>query len=295
MTQMSRKLTLLDGGMGREIKKRISHFDSNLWSASAFDENDNLIVEIHRDFIAAGATVITTNNYALVPSILEKADRMNEFERLTKRSGELAHIARRQNRNIQIAGSLPPLKSTYRPDLILSTDAAQPIYNQIATWLSPFADIFLIESMSSIAEAKAAIAVAETFSQPIWVAFILDDQHPTQLLSGDPVKNITTELQAFSLDAILFNCCHASSITPALKMLNFDGKTGGYANAFNALPKHWHHGDPRGTDKNILPENYTRHATDWVHAGASIVGGCCEIGPDYIQHLATAFRNDLIL
>ncbi len=288
---MKKNITILDGGMGREIKKRLPHFDLNLWSASAFDGYDDLIIEIHREFIAAGASVITTNNYAVVPSILEKADRLNQFERLTKRSGMIANIARETSPNVQIAGSLPPLKSSYRPDLVPSKDKALPIYDQIATWLSPLVDILLLESMSSIDEAKTAISIAETFDRPVWVAFIVDDQQPTQLLSGEPVSDIVEALNKFSVDAILFNCCHASSITIALNELQFKGITGGYANAFNALPKNWHHGDPRGTDHTISPGTYTKHAEDWVQAGASIIGGCCEIGPNYIQHLSSAFAT----
>ena len=289
---MKKNITILDGGMGREIKKRLSHFDLNLWSASAFDGHEDLIVKIHRDYIEAGATVITTNNYAVVPSILEKSDRLDQFERLTKLSAELAVLARQNSANIQIAGSLPPLRSTYRPDLVPNKNEAMPIYNQIASWLAPNVDILLIESMSSIDEANSALSIALAYNVPVWISFILDDTNPTQILSGEAVSDIPKALQAFSIEAILFNCCQVNSITTALNTLDFDGKTGGYANAFKPLPKNWHHGDPRGTDQTMSPEAYTMHAKCWSKAGATIVGGCCEIGPRNIRHLTKAFATN---
>lgn len=214
---------------------------------------------------------------------------------LNKRAAELAQIARSNNTKIQIAGSLPPLKSTYRPDLVLPEAEARPIYHHIASWLQPFVDIYLIESMSSISEAIAGLRAVEPFKTPTWLAFILDDNQPHQLLSGERVADIPLALEGFTIDAVLFNCCQPKSIAPALTALNFDGKTGGYANAFSELPDDWVHGDPRETDQRISPKTYTRFVENWIQAGASIIGGCCEIGPEHIQHLARAFRNDLAL
>ncbi len=283
---MAKNITLLDGGMGREIKARLSSFDPLLWSASAFDRDDELIIDIHRDFIAAGATVITTNNYAVVPAILEQSKIPHQFENFTKKSALLANQARQFVKpTIKIAGSLPPLKSTYRPDLALPKEEAQPIYEQISSWLAPIVDYLFIESMSSIDEAASAFLVAKNFGLPIWISFILDDQNPGHLLSGEHVSLIPKHFPSQFVEAILFNCCHAISITEGLKRFNFDGRTGGYANAFTALNPNWTHGKLRGDDDRMTPEIYSSHARDWINNGASIIGGCCGIGPQFINHL----------
>ena len=283
---MTKKITILDGGMGREIKARLSSFDPLLWSASAFNRDDELIIDIHRDFIAAGATVITTNNYAVVPAILEQAKIPHQFENFTKKSALLANQARQEvTTDIKIAGSLPPLKSTYRPDLALPKEEARPIYEQIASWLAPIVDYLLIESMSSIDEALSAFLVAKNFGLPIWISFILDDQNPGHLLSGEHISDIPNHFPAKFVDAILFNCCHAVTITKGLQILSFDGLTGGYANAFTALTPNWTHGKLRGTDARMTPDLYLKHCQDWVDAGARIIGGCCGIGPTYIEKL----------
>ena len=81
-------IILLDGGMGREIKARLPQFDPILWSASAFNDYPTIIQSVHDDFIKAGAQVITTNNYAVVPSILKKTNQFDSFEHFSVLSGK---------------------------------------------------------------------------------------------------------------------------------------------------------------------------------------------------------------
>ena len=289
---MNDTITILDGGMGREIKARLPTFDPVLWSATAFLQHPEIVVDIHSDFIQAGATVITTNNYTVVPSILNQTGYNDQFEHFTKQAALLAQQARKNtSSSVQIAGCIPPLQSSYRPDLVVSDHEGTPIYQQISQWLNPYVDLYLCESMSSIHEAKMALTALKSTNKPVWVSFILDDHHPTQLLSGEPVDAIASELDLFSIEAMLFNCCHASSISTALPLLNFKGPTGGYANAFKQLPKDWDHskGKLRESDQSMTPESYVNFVSEWQSIGASIIGGCCGIGIDHIaminQHL----------
>ena len=66
-------LTVMDGGMGRELVRRGVATRSNLWSAQALIDAPQVVIETHRDYIAAGARFITTNSYSCVPSYLSKA------------------------------------------------------------------------------------------------------------------------------------------------------------------------------------------------------------------------------
>ena len=63
----TRKITILDGGMGRELEKRGASFKQPEWSALAMMSAPEVVKEIHKAFITSGASVITTNSYALVP------------------------------------------------------------------------------------------------------------------------------------------------------------------------------------------------------------------------------------
>ena len=66
-----KKIIILDGGMGREIKKRLHNFDPILWSASALLNHQKIVKDIHKEFLNAGSTIITTNNYTVVPYVLK--------------------------------------------------------------------------------------------------------------------------------------------------------------------------------------------------------------------------------
>ena len=155
MNQIKNQYVLFDGGMGREIKKRLPSFDPVLWSASGLIDNPELVESVHQSFIDAGSTVITTNNYTVVPHVLKQRDSLHLFESLVISAGQCAYNARIRSKKPQvlIAGCLPPLHTTYRPDLV-DQDALQSeaTYQDIIKWLDPFVDFYLAESLSSIQE-----------------------------------------------------------------------------------------------------------------------------------------------
>ena len=214
---------LLDGGMGRELKKRLPNFDPILWSATGLIEDPEAVINVHCDYINAGSTIITTNNYTVVPSILQQVNRSAELRSLTQLAGKLAQSAvKRTGQAIKVAGSIPPLASSYRPDLVVDQSIGIKSYTAIAQSLLPYIDVFLCESMSSIQEAIMAVTALQPFNKPIWVSFILDDHSPDQLLSKDKVHQITTQLAPFNYDAVLFNCAQPYTISQGLALLETD-------------------------------------------------------------------------
>ena len=83
-------ITLLDGGMGREIKQLITQWDPVLWSTSGLIYDPQLVCDIHCEFIKAGADVLKNRNYMVTPYALEKANRLADFESLTALSAAIA-------------------------------------------------------------------------------------------------------------------------------------------------------------------------------------------------------------
>ncbi|MGA0375995.1 MAG: homocysteine S-methyltransferase family protein [bacterium] len=79
---LNRSFTILDGGMGQELVKRARHKLTPLWSADVLRDHPKLVVDVHRDFIKAGADVITLSSYAATPTRLAKYNRQNEFKAL---------------------------------------------------------------------------------------------------------------------------------------------------------------------------------------------------------------------
>ena len=150
-------VTLLDGGMGREIQERRPEAAHGLWSASVLFDEPDLVVEIHREYIDAGAVVITTNNYSTIPSYLRKAGMQDRYRELTRLAATLARRAVRESgraaraggKRVAVAGSLPPLEESYRADLVPPPEIAQPIYQGVVEALRDDVDLFICETMSS--------------------------------------------------------------------------------------------------------------------------------------------------
>ena len=102
-------LMLLDGGTGRELARMGAPFRQPEWSALALIEAPHFVSQVHAAYVQAGADVITTNSYALVPFHIGEERFVAQAEALATLAGELAQGVKRQaGRPVAVAGSLPP-------------------------------------------------------------------------------------------------------------------------------------------------------------------------------------------
>jgi S-methylmethionine-dependent homocysteine/selenocysteine methylase len=104
-------VTIIDGGMGGEIRRRWPAAASGLWSAQALVDAPQVVVDVHRDYINAGAQLILTNSYSTVPSYLSKGGIEDRYEELTSLAGKLARQAVEESgKSVLVAGAVPPLE-----------------------------------------------------------------------------------------------------------------------------------------------------------------------------------------
>jgi S-methylmethionine-dependent homocysteine/selenocysteine methylase len=296
-------VTILDGGMGRQLSRMGAPFRLPEWSALALIEAPQFVSDAHDAFIAAGAQVITTNSYALAPARIGEARFANDGLRLADLAGRLARAAADgAGAPVRVAGSLPPVFESYRPDLF-DAQRAPAIIEVLVSGLEPHVDLWLIETQSSTAEAEVAIAAARRTSLPIWVSYTLRDEigrnGPAQLRSGEPVEFAVAAGIARGAKAILFNCSQPEVMNAAVQAAartiaaSQDGavRIGVYANAFVPEPQavEPYAGISEIRD-DLSPERYLEWATTWVRSGATIIGGCCGIGPEHIAALRARFR-----
>jgi S-methylmethionine-dependent homocysteine/selenocysteine methylase len=283
---------LLDGGMGRELRARGVELSETIWSASALLTAPDVVRQIHIDYIDAGAEVITTNTYGVIRTDLGNAGIEDRFAELNVLAGELARDARAASgRPVLIAGSLPPLRGSYRPDLVGPLDELRPLYREQADLLATYVDLLLCETMSSGGEALAAASAAAETGLPVWVSFTLHDHDLGRLRSGETIGDALQLLRDLPVEGVLANCCTPESISAALAEIVCSGRpfTGGYANTFQSVPREWTlEGDGfLPTRDDLDPEAYATYARTWLEAGATVVGGCCGTGPEHIRRLRT--------
>jgi S-methylmethionine-dependent homocysteine/selenocysteine methylase len=319
------KTVLLDGGMGHQLRVMgvkiegvVGTMERFLGVALANETNPTLVRDAHLAFIDAGADVITTNNYAVVPAALELSERHSgssaELQRMVSCAGAAARAAveARPERTVRIAGSLPPLHESYRADRVGPLEENLAQYRLIAAALTPVADILLCETMSTAQEALAAATAAAETGKPVWVSWTLDEKEP-KLRSGETIRMALETLRDGGLlqgsggsksgpiEAFLFNCTSPEVTTLALQLLRDEpllppgAAIGGYANGF-VLNNTAEGG--KGEYRDLSPGDYfTEFVSKWLNGDeieekaeggdgrAVVVGGCCGIFPEHIARI----------
>ena len=290
----SETVTILDAGMGKTLSQRGVDIPPTIWSANALLEAPETVVEIHRENIAAGAQIITTNTYGVIRADLEKIGLGARTVELNRLAADLARRARAETgANVRIAGSLPPLNGSYRPDLVLEREVLLPLYREQVAALAPLVDLFICETMSHSTEALAAAEAAGESGKPVFVAFTLDDDLDGCLKSGESLASVCELLRDFRPEGILANCCLPEQISAAVPALRKTGAPviGGYANAFSRIPKDWLLDGPKQTDgrlgmrEDLTPGRYADFVEEWLDLGANLAGGCCGTAAEHIDEI----------
>jgi S-methylmethionine-dependent homocysteine/selenocysteine methylase len=298
---MTDSLVILDGGTGRELARRGAPFRQPEWSALALIEGPQFVSAVHRAYVEAGADVITTNSYALVPFHIGAERFAAEGASLAARAGRLARdVADASSQTVRVAGSLPPVCGSYRPDLV-DLDRARPILEVLIGALAPNIDHWLAETLSSLAEARLCAALTAPTAKPFWLSFTLEDEAATDapvLRSGETVCDAARLAQEVGAAALLFNCSQPEVMEAAVRsaraQLGAEStiRIGVYANAFPPMAADAEANSGLSPIRaDLTPEGYGRFAAAWHAAGASILGGCCGIGPEHIANLRESARN----
>ncbi|WP_282062417.1 homocysteine S-methyltransferase family protein [Roseobacter litoralis] len=282
------QITLLDGGMGQELVHRAGDKPTPLWSTQVMVDHPGLVEAVHADYFAAGATVATTNSYAIHHDRLEGTGMEDAFEDLYQRALSEASAARAKHGSGRIAGALGPLVASYRPDLHPSREIAVPLFAEAAALLAPVCDVLILETVASVAHARDALEGARSTNLPVWLSLTVSDSDGMQLRSGEPLED-ALEVAA-NADAVLVNCSAPEAVTKAMPILAQSGKPfGGYANGFVQISQDFLKEKPTvdtlETRRDMGPRAYAGYVMEWVAAGATIVGGCCEVGPKHIAEL----------
>ena len=292
---------ILDGAMGSELIRWGMELPEHIWSAAANLTNPELVLEIHRKYVDAGADYITANTFRTTPRAFGKIDglvtecssqalprdvEVNKKEAVIKSRKSLftaVELAKEVASNsVKVLGSIASLEDCYSPELFPGKNTAITEFRQLGGWLSDAGvDILLLETMNSIAEAEAGLIALQSFELPIWVSFVMkDDEH---LLSGDLLLDALTLLQDHSVNTVLLNCNPLRRTEKAMILLteNWTGKWGIYPNLGIGEPS------PNGRiTKYESMEKFTALMEKAIDLGASVVGACCGSTPEQISELS---------
>ena len=294
------KTRILDGGMGQELIKKGLKPRGTLWSASALIEEKyhQLVTDTHLDFINAGADVIVTATFTARRIRLIENKCEEHFEHINTKAVELALKARDiSKKNILVAGGLPNQYQTYNENLGDDLNLIEKNFYDQAKLLKSNIDFFYLDVMGSGKECEIALKTIKSFNLPVLIGVHI--RKNGKLPSGENISDIVKKYKEENWLGIIAACVHPESyeiITKELK--NLDIPYGFKLNAFKNIPDDYAAREPSiwgkggnptkilGSREDITESKFYEFVKKFKDAGATILGGCCEIRPSHISKIA---------
>ena len=149
-------------------------------------------------------------------------------------------------------------------------------------------DHFLIETVSALAHVRATLAGASGHGKPVWLSVSVDAYDGTKLRSGEPLEAVMDCIEG--ADALLVNCATPEAVTMAVDVIkDCDKPFGAYAYGFTEITRSSVQVGATVRElsarTDLTPDAYAAFAEDWANMGATIIGGCCEVGPAHIAEI----------
>ncbi len=294
----SSDVVVLDGGLATELEARGADLSDELWSARLLLDDPELIVDVHRAYVDAGADVVIGASYqASFEGLAHRGLDRPAASALLVRSVELAREGAADR--AFVAASVGPYGAVlangaeYTGDYGLGDrDAARAFLRDFhgpraEVLASARPDVLAIETIPSIVEAEALLNVLDDVSDvPAWVSFSCRDAG--HLNDGTPFEDAVDLVAGHpSVVAVGVNCT-APTVVPALVRLAAE-RTATSIVAYPNRDGTWDGAAKRWTGDD-LPAGLGPVALELRDSGARLIGGCCGIGPSDIQAAARALH-----
>jgi methionine synthase I (cobalamin-dependent)/5,10-methylenetetrahydrofolate reductase len=276
------EVIVFDGGVGTYL------YEKGVYINTCFDElnitNPDLVGEVHRDYVNAGADVIETNTFGanrfkLAPHGLE-----TKVYEINKRGAEIAKkIA---GTTTFVAGSMGPLGVQIEPIGKLSFDEAKDVFKEQAKGLlDGGVDLIVLETFSLVNELIQAIRATRELNPSIPIMAQVTVNDDGTLLSGATLESFVADVTPCNVDVIGLNCSVGpKAMLEALEHLKPLTKIPVSVQPNAGIPQNV-------GGRNIYmtsPEYIAEYAKRFILTGASVVGGCCGTNPEHIKAIRRA-------
>jgi len=290
------KFLVLDGAMGTQLEKKGANLKNLLWSASLIHTHPELILSVHLDYLEAGADILTSVGYqASFQAFIKNGFNENEAIRLMHRTIELGLEAKRIYLEAHPYANPPILAASMGPYGAFLANGAEyhGQYGLEKKELVQFhqrnieiledspMDLWAFETIPSLLEAESIIEALNGSKKPAWISFTAKDEH--HIAHGEKILDCIPILEKSNqIIGIGINCTAPEFLESLL--LDISSSTQKFILAYpnrgeeyDAISKTWT--PAKGLD------SFQKNVEKWYKAGASIIGGCCGIGPELIREL----------
>jgi homocysteine S-methyltransferase len=273
-----------DGAMGTML------YGKGIYINRCFDElnvaSPDLVRDVHRGYVEAGADFIETNTYGANAFKLEPHGLAERLEEINRKGVEIAREA--AGTRALVAGSIGPLGIQIEPIGRLAYSEARDAFRKQARALEEEGvDLFVIETIRRLEEMREAIrAVREVSDKPIVACVTITEEDISAY--GDPPEKIAAALDSFGPDVMGLNC----SVGPQ-PMLKAIGEMMPHTRLPTCVMPNA--GIPRLVEGRYMylssPEYFGEYTRRFLMAGVRIVGGCCGTTPAHIRAIKDAVRS----
>jgi homocysteine S-methyltransferase len=283
-TELHRRLKrplILDGAMGSLLQQRGIEGDNFLWYSKANLDNPDIVKNIHREYVEAGADIITTNTFRTNPVSLKRSNYPIDQNEFVYRSVQIA-VEAREDKDIIIAGSNAPAEDCYQEERTIPKYSIE--YNHkkhIELLWESGSDIILNETQSHWDEIKIICEFCKYNSLPFIVSLYFTNN--LKILSGEPVKEVVQFVNDYKPLAVGFNCIKPDTFKKYFIENNTPGNWGFYINC----------GTGNVFDETIscgiTPEQYTAIVKEYLPEKPVFIGSCCGSSPLHSENIKEYF------
>jgi 5-methyltetrahydrofolate--homocysteine methyltransferase len=280
------KCLVADGATGTNLQQRglARGMPGEVWVL----EHPEQILQLHKDFIAAGADIILTCSFGGTSVRLEHAGLADRAGEVNRRAAQLARQAV-EGTSVLVAGSMGPTGQLLKPLGPLEEQVAQEAFAAQAQALAEGGvDLLLIETQFDLTEAAIAVrAVLSVTSLPVVVSFSYD--RGTRTMMGVRPVQMAKEMESLGVAALGINCGRSLEDNfKALQELRSVASQPIWFKPNAGLPTIDADGQPIYT---VTPEQMAAEVPSWLAAGAQIVGGCCGTSPEHLAAIAQTVKS----
>ncbi len=285
------RVRVFDGAMGTMI------YHKGVYINRSYDElnlsSPDLITDIHREYLRAGAEIIETNTFGASRLKLAQQGLDDRLAEINVAAVKLARkaIESSAHHDAFIAGAISPLGVRIEPYGPTSIDEAREMFREQAqALLEGGVDCFVLETFHDLAEIEQAIKAIRAISAvPIFAQMTVNDH--LQTAYGTPLEVITARLDKLldtdGIDVMGLNC----SVGPNAILAAIDKIRPLTTRRLSAQPNAGNPRDVQGRQMYMAsPEYMAKFSKRLINAGAKFVGGCCGTTPDHIKLIVDAVR-----
>lgn len=270
------KPLILDGALGTYLEEKGFTPDEHLWFSYLNITKPKIVEQVHREYIEAGAEIITTNTFRTNPLAKKKSSIDISNNELVKRSVQLVKnvVA---NENILIAGSNAPAEDCYQSERTVSKfDLEYNHKKHIELLYENGVDLIWNETQSHLDEIE--IISKFCFENKIPFAMNLFFTNNFKILSGESVKDIVEIISDYKPDLIGFNCIKHDSLLTNIHKINLPDNWGFYFNCGGDFKD-------QKIVCSITPNDYKIIVSNFIPYNPKFIGSCCGSNPNHIKEI----------